>query len=107
MADQAVLEERIDHLQKDVSQIQQDVRRLDGRMNEMQKEIGTVRVEVADVRTMVAHLETKLTGAIGSLEAKITAMLSNWFRWIVGIALGAITVASSIAFGVAKLMQAG
>jgi regulator of replication initiation timing len=78
MVDQAVLEDRVDRIQVDVSEIKQDLRQVG-------KELVSTRLEVADLRTdmakqgkelagAIAALDTKFTSAIGALETKLAAM---------------------------------
>jgi uncharacterized coiled-coil protein SlyX len=91
MAEQAVLEERIEHIQKDVAEIKQDIRRVDGKVDQVAKDLAAV--------------ETKLTAAIGSVKAELTATLISLVKWMIGSIIAGMGLVCTIAFGIAKAMQ--
>ncbi len=68
-------------------------------------EIGGVRTELAalrsDVKESVGEVRTQIASILGTVKASENALI----KWMTGIVLSAIGVASAIAFGIAKLVH--
>ena len=105
MADQAVLEERIEHIQRDVAEIKQDIRRVDGKADQTAKDLAALRLEVADVRTSVANLRTEMIAAIGALDAKLTVAIGELDTKFTA-AIGALETKFTAAIGTAETRHA-
>jgi len=92
--ERTALEERVEHIQSDVTQLKQDVRRLDDKIGGVQADVNSLRKELGDFKADVARQFGEVRTLIAQLESKM-------IRWTIG----AIGVASSIAFGLAKLVH--
>jgi len=92
--ERAVLEASLEHIQSDVAELKQDVRRLDAKIDGVQADLNHLRKDVGDFKAEVARQFGEVKTLIAQLESKM-------IRWT----LGAIGVASSIAFGLAKLVN--
>ena len=127
MAERTVLEERVEHIQKDVADMKKDLRRLDDKVDavrvevtnvradltaaigavrtDLTAEIGSVRTELAafrsDVKESIGEVKTQIASILGTVKASENALI----KWMTGIVLSAIGVASAIAFGIAKLVH--
>jgi septal ring factor EnvC (AmiA/AmiB activator) len=124
MAEQAVLEERIEHIQKDVAEMKQDIRRVDGKVDQVARDVANLRTDMTaaigalDTKfaAAIGTLETKLTEAMGSMKTELTAAIGaadtrhaetlvSLIKWMIGTMIAGVAAASAIAFGVAKAMQ--
>ena len=65
MPERAVLDEKIEHLQKGVTEVKADVRRLDEKIGHLQKDVTEVK---ADVR----RLDAKIDSVSNSLSAQLS-----------------------------------
>jgi hypothetical protein len=55
MAERTVLDEKVDHIQSDVSEMKKDIRRLDDKIDAVRREILDVRVKIGNVRVDMAQ----------------------------------------------------
>jgi hypothetical protein len=88
-SERTVLEERVDHIQRDVADLKQNVRRVEEKVDNVQRELS-------DFKTRVAT-------ELGEIKTAMKAMQVSMIRWMVGIMVSTILIAVTIAIGVAKL----
>ncbi len=93
----ARLEERTEHIQRDVSATKVDMRRLDAKIDAVRDKIDVVRDKIDAVKDSVVALADR----IGSFEAKISAVETSIIKWIVG----AIIAVAALAFTIAKFVS--
>ena len=116
MAERSVLDERVEHIQNDVTEMKKDIRRLDDRIDAVRVEVANVRTDltaaIGTVRTELAGLRSEMKESIGEVKTQIASILGTvkasenaLIKWMTGIVLSAIGVASAIAFGIAKLVH--
>ena len=116
MAERTVLDERVEHIQNDVAEIKKDVRRLDDKIDAVRADVANVRTDltaaIGTVRAELAGLRSEMKESIGEVKTQIALILGTTkasenalIKWMTGIVLTAIGVASAITFGIAKLVH--
>jgi len=79
----ARLEERTEHIQRDVTEMKVDIRRLDTKIDAVKDSV------------------VALAGRIGSFEAKISAVETSIIKWIIGT----VIAVAALAFAIAKFVS--
>lgn len=91
MEQRSALEERVEHIQRDVAELKTDVRRVESSLTEhrieTEKSFSALRVETKE--------------SYGSLRAEMKAMQVSFIRWMLGTALCLAT----LIVGVAKFLS--
>ena len=98
MAERTVLDERVEHIQNDVTEMKKDIRRLDEKIDAVRADVANLRSEVKE---SIGEVKTQIASILGTTKASEIALI----KWMTGIVLSAIGVASAIAFGIAKLVS--
>ena len=96
------LEERVDHIQKDVGELKTDVRRIeskfDAKFGELSKSLSEHRLET---EKSFGALRLELRTEVGSLRSDMKAMHASLVKWMVATLLGT----ASVAIGVAAFLK--
>ena len=107
MQERTVLDEKVDHIQRDVAELKADVRRVDAKIDAVSKSQGELRVEMKDaaaaLRIEMGALHIQLKDCIGALRSE----MNNGFArqssssvarvaWTVGTLISVITAAVSV-----------
>lgn len=101
MHERTVIEEKVDHLQKDVTEIKADVRRLDGKIDavsaslsehrlETEKSIGKLRDETKD---SIAALRNEMKESFAKLHGNHTSQIAWTVSTVIAAAGAAFTAA--------------
>ena len=107
MQERTVLDEKVDHIQRDVAELKADVRRVDAKIDAVSKSQGELRVEMKDgvaaLRIEMGAHHIQLKDCIGALR---TEMNNGFARqssssvarvaWTVGTLISVITAAVSV-----------
>jgi len=123
MSERTFLEERVDHIQQDLSEVKADVKRIDAKLDatnrelaltrvETEKSLGAARAETAALRVDMergfGQLRAEMMAGFAALRAEIAALASKHsdgriqlLMWMAGTAISA----AMLAVGVAKLFS--
>jgi peptidoglycan hydrolase CwlO-like protein len=90
-SERTVLEERVDHIQRDVTDLKETARRVD-------EKVDKVQAELSDFKTKVAT-------DLGDIKAQIKGLEASMIRWMISLFVTSAGVASGVAFGLVKLLH--
>lgn len=94
----ARLDERTEHIQRDVNQLTVDMRRLDAKID---SKIDAVRDSITSLAEKVTSGDTKASDRIAALEVKLSAVEVSMIKWMIGTA----TTLTALVFGIAKFVS--
>lgn len=82
--ERTVLEERVDHIQRDLTDVKQKVDR---------------------VQTDLRDFKTKVAADLGDIKAMIKGLEASMIRWVIWLFVTSTGLASGIAFGLVRLLH--
>jgi len=89
----AVLEERFDHIQSDVTDLKQNLRRVEGKVDNVQSELKDFKAQVAND---FGDLKSQMATQFGEIKAQMKALEASMIKWMVGTMIAATSLAVTI-----------